>query len=100
MALDNVAFQVFKQEIIKASKELNSNQLIFFSEWIFDFPSKELEINGVKLHSKYNIPIGWDGYGLDDLTRLEKEGVLEKIYESEKDPLTLQKKVIYQILQI
>jgi len=77
--MDNLELQNFKEELIKASSDLLSDELIFRSEWIFDLPTQSLEINGIPLHEKYKIPTGFNGYGLADLEKLERSDFLIKI---------------------
>ena len=63
MALNTDDFIYLVEEISKASKDLNSTELVFISEWLFDFPGQSLEIADRMLHPIYNIPTGWNGYG-------------------------------------
>lgn len=97
MALDKDQLVRFANELIKASRERGSRELIFESEWIWDLPTQGLEVAGKEIHYSYDIPIGWNGYGKDDLDKLESMGFLRKIDESEEDPVTLQKTIKYQI---
>ena len=98
MALNETQFINFKDELKKASEELSSKELIFHSEWIFDLPTQSLEIANQRLDQDYNIPVGWDGYGKDDLNKLEKIGFLKILFESEEDPVTLEKIIKYKII--
>lgn len=82
-------------EIQKASLELTSSELIYEFIWLFDWPGHSLSISGCMLHTKYAIPKTYD---LRDLKKLEEMGFLEKTYESEKDPITLEKVIKYRIL--
>lgn len=95
--MDNLELQNFKEELIKASSDLSSDELIFRSEWIFDLPTQSLEINGILLHKKYKIPTGLNGYGLVDLEKLERLDFLRKISDTEEDPITLERKIVYRI---
>lgn len=99
MALDNIEFEKFKQTLKKASEELGSKELVFFSEWTYLLPGQSLEINGESLPHKYDIPTGWDGYGVDDLDKLEKMGFLIKTFESDEDPISFEKTIKYQITE-
>lgn len=98
MALNNTELENFRTEIKKASEDLRSNELIFQTEWIFDLPTQFLKISEVILHDGYNIPIGWDGYGIQDLEILEQQGFLKKIFETKKDPVTLKQIIKYLII--
>lgn len=97
MALNNEDFQVFKSELARATDELKSNELTYFTEWIFDLPTASLHIAGVALHEHFHIPVGLTGYGEDDLLRLEEDGFLTRTSESETDPVTLEKTITYRI---
>ncbi len=97
MALDKMQFENFKNKILKASKELQSNQLTYISEWVYLLPSHSLEINGKMIDYTYDIPSGWDGYGLQDLYRLVNEGILEFVKETKEEPNTLQKAIFYKV---
>lgn len=97
MALEEEALKKFNSELLRASIELNSRKLLFKSEWVFEMPSQDLQIKNMSLIEKYDIPVGWNGYGSKDLEKLEKEGFLRKIFESEEDPLTLEKIIKYEI---
>lgn len=98
MSLNKAQLNCFKNELKKASDELESKELTFKSEWTFDLPGQSLEILGQELHHNYQIPIGWDGYGTHDLEELEKLGFLKKFFESEEDPIFLEKIIRYQII--
>ncbi|MEW7290664.1 hypothetical protein [Aquimarina sp. 2304DJ70-9] len=98
MALDESQRNAFLSELIKASKELKSDELVFKSEWIYDLPTQSLEIGGQMLHNRYEIPTGWNGYGVEDLTKLVELGFLYKIYESEEEPITFEKTIKYLII--
>lgn len=50
------------------------------------------------LQDSYNISVGWDGYGIEDLNILEQQGFLKKIFETEKDPITLEQIIKYLII--
>ena len=96
MPLSKLDLHAFKCEILRASRELDCDELHYVAEWVYDLPGQSLEINGIYLHEKYSIPIGWDGYGKDDLDSLILEGVLEQIYyESDKE--ILKEDIIYRI---
>lgn len=99
MALNDIELEKFKRTLKKASEELGTKEIVFFSEWFYLLPGQSIEMNGVPLHEKYDIPIGWDGYGIDDLDKLEKMEFLIKTFESEEDPVTFEKTIKYQILE-
>lgn len=84
-------------EISRAVHDLKSTELIFESEWLFTHPSQSLKIGDEMLHSTYDIPTGFDGFGIEDLEKLTEVGFLEKIYESEEDPITLEKVIKYKV---
>ncbi|MBL1280687.1 MAG: hypothetical protein COA33_010455 [Fluviicola sp.] len=71
-----------KQILIRASNDLNSNQLIYFVHFNYGWASHSLKINNVELFQKYQIPSGWDGIGEKELIQLEKEGFLKKVSET------------------
>ncbi|MFC7348971.1 hypothetical protein ACFQO9_19815 [Chryseobacterium zhengzhouense] len=98
MALNSIELENFRIEIKKASEELKLNELLFQTEWVFDLPTQSLKIGEVMLHDNYNISIGWDGYGIEDLDILEQQGFLKKIFETEKDPITLEQTIKYLII--
>lgn len=98
MALNSIELENFRTEIKKASEDLKLNELIFQTEWIFDFPTQSLNIGEVMLQDSYNISVGWDGYGIEDLNILEQQGFLKKIFETEKDPITLEQIIKYLII--
>ncbi|ALO13887.1 hypothetical protein L21SP5_00207 [Salinivirga cyanobacteriivorans] len=85
------------KELLKASIDLNSKELIYEISWWFGTPSHSLKISDVELFNNYDIPSGWNGIGEKELSILERNGFLKKISETinEKDPL--EKKIIYII---
>lgn len=97
MALAEEDFQLFKSELAQAANELKSNELTYIYEWVFELPTASLKIAGVALHERFRIPVGLTGYGETDLKRLEDLGFLTKISESETDPITFGKTIIYRI---
>lgn len=98
MALSANDFLYLKKSILKEAIDSKSNVLIYFYEWIFELPSNDLLVNGESIIQKYEIPTGWDGFGLFDLDKLESEGFIIKINELENDPVTLEKIIKYQIV--
>nr|WP_294787224.1 hypothetical protein [uncultured Flavobacterium sp.] len=98
MGLNNFELEKFKLTIKKAAEELGTNEILFTSEWIYDLPTQSIKINEIPLHEKYDIPLGWDGYGINDLFKLEKMGFLLKIYESDEDPITFEKTIKFLII--
>lgn len=70
-----------------ASKELNSNKVIYEIHFWFGAPSHSLKISGIELLNKYDIPSGWDGVGEKELIELEKTGFLKKMSEVTSDDL-------------
>lgn len=98
MALNHIELEGFKRQIKQASEELKRNELTFQSEWIFDWPAQSLKIGDILLQDICSIPIGWDGYGIGDLDILEQQGFLKKIFETEKDPVTLEQTIKYEII--
>jgi hypothetical protein len=59
-------------------------------------PLSFLKINNLMIENKYSIPTGWNGYGLSDLTKMVNEGDLTIISESEQEPDTLEKTIIFK----
>ncbi len=88
------------KEIKKASIDLKSNVLVFTREWLYNLPGQSLEINGERLHENYKIPIGFDGYGVDDPDELVRMGFLSKISEWEGDPVTPEKMIRYRVKEL
>lgn len=82
-------------EISRASLELNSNELIYTFDWSFLLPGQSLTISGKMLHNQYAIP---DNYGTKDLEKLVEIRFLEQVYESEQDPITLEKTIKFIII--
>jgi hypothetical protein len=99
MALLEQEFIKFRNDLLKASLEMKSNKLEYSTEWFFDLPGHDLKMNGVSIIVRYEIPTGWNGFGQDDLNKLEKEGFLIKVTETidENDPL--EKSIEYEILK-
>lgn len=97
MALNEIDFQVFASELARAARELKCNDLTYTYEWIFDLPTASLRIAGIALHERFRIPVGLTGYGESDLERLEAQGFLTRISESETDPITFEKTITYRI---
>ena len=98
MALNGIELENFRTKIKEASEDLKINELIFHTEWIFDGPTQSLKIGGVMLHDHYNFPVGWEGYGIEDLEILEQQVFLKKTFETEKDPVTLEQVTKYLII--
>lgn len=48
-------------------------------------------MNGISLTHEYDIPTGCDGFGIEDLNKLEKMEFLVKTFESDEDPITFEK---------
>ncbi len=99
MALDETALFSFLKELLRASKDLKSREIILNSEWIYDLPTQSLSISNNMLHLNYNIPTGWDGYGEKDLEKLVELGYIRKVSESKEDPITFEKTIKYQIIK-
>lgn len=78
-------------EVFDATK---SDELIYVSEWLFDWPSHSLELGGVLLHKEYKLP----DYNKKDLTDLEQMGYLLKESETNEDPVTLHKETVYRFI--
>jgi len=97
MALENKSLLDFINAIQIASNYLKSDELVYTSEWLYDLPTHSLEINNQMLLVDYEIPTGWDGFGIDDLNELEKRGILSKTFESAEDPVLLSKVIKYKI---
>lgn len=98
MALNNIEFEQFKQTLKKASEELGTKEIVYFSEWAYFLPSHTLKMNEVSLPEKYDIPTAWDGFGIDDLDKLEKIGFLVKTFEYEEESFTFEKIIKYLII--
>ena len=88
----------FKKEISRASKKLNSDELVYETSWWFDQPSHSLKISNVELFYDYDIPSGWDGIGEKELLQLEEDGFLKKVSEVVMDQDALEKVVKYLII--
>lgn len=86
-----------KREILKASKELNSNELVYETLWWFELPSHSLKILDVELFNNYDIQSGLDGVGEKELRELEKIGFLKKVSEIVNDKDDLEKVIKYLI---
>ncbi|MNQ18698.1 hypothetical protein D3C85_317500 [compost metagenome] len=99
MALNDIELEKFKHTLKKASEELGTKEIEYFSEWIYFLLGHSLKMNGVSLTHKYDIPTGWDGFGVNDLDKLEKIGFLTKTFESDEDPITFEKTIKYLILK-
>ena len=97
MALNSIEIKNFKLEILRASIDLNSNILEYESDCTFDLPGHDLRINGESILYKYNIPTGWNGFGSGDLEKLENSGFLKRIEETEEDPITFEKRIVFMI---
>lgn len=95
MALDKGSYLLFKKLILRA---FNSDEIKYFSEWIYLYPTHSLEIDNIMIEEAYSIPTGWDGYGLTDLEKMVEEGILLKRSETEEDPVTLEKTVIFKLI--
>ncbi len=98
MALENKKYIHFKNAILKALDEIGSNELKYISEWIYLYPTHSLEVNNIMIEQEYSIPMGWDGYNIKDLQRMVDEGLLEIQSESEKDPITFEKQIIFKLI--
>jgi hypothetical protein len=90
----------FKNAILKASKALNSNRIIYEINFWFGC-SESVKIGDVELNqnSEYGF-FGWDkGIGESDLIELEKDGFLKKVSEliNEDDPL--ERIIEYEIIK-
>lgn len=99
MALSKIELITFFKELLRASKDFKSKEIVFVSEWVYLLPTQSLSISDNMLHLNYNIPTGWNGYGKVDLNKLVEIGCLKIITESEEDPLTLEKIIKYQIIE-
>ena len=80
--------------ILEVFIDTKSDELKYVSEWLFDWPSQSLELGGISLHKKYKLP----EYNKKDLSELEKNGYLLKESETEEDPITLYKEVLYRVI--
>jgi len=97
MALDEDDYIKFKDTILTAFKELKATELEYYWRWVFLLPTHSLRMNEENIDYKYEIPIGWNGYGLDDLMRMVDEGYLVLQSETEEDPITLEKIRIFSL---
>jgi len=79
---------------LEVSSATKSDELIYVSEWLFDWPGQSLELGGVLLHKEYKLP----DYNRKDLTALEELGYLLKESETTEDPVTLHKKIVYRFI--
>lgn len=99
MALNDIELERLRLTLKKASEELRTKELVYFSEWADFLPSHTLKMNEVSLPEKYDIPTGWDGFGTDDLEKLEKVGFLVKTFEWEEESFTFEKIIKYLIVE-
>lgn len=99
MALNSIDLEKFKLTLKKASEELGTKEIVYFSEWVYFLPSHSIQMNGIYLHEKYDIPTGWDGFGSEDLDELGKMGFLRKTFESEEDSVFFEKTIKYLIVE-
>ncbi|MCM0666535.1 hypothetical protein [Flavobacterium tyrosinilyticum] len=99
MALNDIELERLKLTVKKASEELGTKELVYFSEWAYFLPSHTLKMNEVSLPEKYDIPTGWNGFGTDDLEKLEKVGFLVKTFEWEEESFTFEKIIKYLIVE-
>ncbi len=88
-----------KNEILRASNELNSTRLTYAENFWFGFHSHSLRINNIELFGNFEIKSGWNGIGEKELNELEKAGFLIKISEivDANDPL--ERTIEYEIIQ-
>ncbi|MDC1106546.1 hypothetical protein OAT16_07545 [Prolixibacteraceae bacterium] len=99
MALNKKELESFRIELQRAAIDLKSDELKYYTQWWYLLPEHGLFIGETALHLEYNIPIGWNGFGEDDLDELEKRGFLKKISETEQDPVDFEKEIIYRIVK-
>lgn len=97
MALNDIEFEKFKLTLKKASEELGTKEIEYYSEWVYFLPGHSLKMNNVSLTHEYDIPTGWDEFGVEDLNKLEKMEFLVKTFESDEDPITFEKTIKYLI---
>ena len=95
--LNEKDFQKLKEGILRAAEEKGNTRLVYRFSWWFLLPSHELYIGDKGITHDYGIPAGLNGYGTDDLDRLVKKGVLKKIAETEKDPVSMDYEIIFEI---
>lgn len=80
----------------KASTDKNTNIFEYRTEWLFDWPSHSISINGLSLHKEYLLP---HEYSLKDLNELEHLGFIIRVDETEEDITTLEKTITYKIIE-
>ncbi|RRJ86692.1 hypothetical protein EG240_15905 [Paenimyroides tangerinum] len=91
-----------KQAIIKASEELNSNQLIYFIHFNFGWPSQSLKISDIELLQNIDYDLKFEfgsGIGEEDLETLVQQGFLKKISETVDEYDPLEKSIEYEIIK-
>lgn len=97
MALNDIELEQFKQILKKASKELGTKEIVYFSQWVDFFIGYTVEMNGVSLLKEYDLPNYWDRFGVDILDELVKKRFLVKTFELKVDPF--EETVKYHILE-
>lgn len=97
MPLSSSDFSGFMETLSRASEELHTLELVFRSEWFFDLPGQVLEMGGIRLNDRYDIPTGWNGYSLDDLMKLVEMGFLRISFDSGEDAETFERTIKFEI---
>lgn len=84
--------QILLDVLRRAMRDYETDQFVYYSDFMWTWPSYAVYVNGEMINHKYNLPPLGDA----EFDALEELGYLVKIHETEKDPVTFESEKTYR----